>query len=205
MLVDKKQLAFAPGIGAGAVKIPLRGFVHMFCNTTSAVPILSKKNKNCFPEFKSRAAFTLVELLVVIAIITLLTSISLLSLATARDKSNDARIIMDVSQVRISAEAINRDFDSYQELCCEVAGCGLGTLNEAASSPHGGQLAVIEDDIKTWQKGNISVNCKAAFSSYCFDVNLITAGSGRFCIDSKGYAGRVAEDFTCVTAATTCQ
>lgn len=149
--------------------------------------------------------FTLIELLVVVAIIALLTSIILFSLTTWRDKANDARIIADISQVRIVAEAISKDYNSYGNLCCAVAACDIGTLNQGAPAPYDSQLGIIENDIKTWQRGALSINCKASFSSYCFDANLITAGSGRYCIDDNGYATQVAESFSCAAATTTCQ
>jgi prepilin-type N-terminal cleavage/methylation domain-containing protein len=53
--------------------------------------------------FKKKG-FTLVELLVVIAVISLLSSIILASLNTARKKSRDARRIADIKQLQLAEE-----------------------------------------------------------------------------------------------------
>jgi general secretion pathway protein G len=57
--------------------------------------------------------FTLVELLVVIGIISILATILLLQLGTARAKSRDAKRIADVNQVRSALEAYFDDNGTY--------------------------------------------------------------------------------------------
>ena len=66
--------------------------------------------------FKSSKGFTLIELLVVIAIISLLSSVILASLNSARTKTKDAAIKEEVSQM-ISLLALNNsDYGGYTEL-----------------------------------------------------------------------------------------
>lgn len=149
--------------------------------------------------------FTLIELLVVVGIIALLSSIILVSAIILRDKAKDARILADISQVRNIAEALNKDYNSYQNLCCTIAACGVGTLNEGAPTPYGRQLGILENDIKIRQGGTLDINCQSSFNSYCLDVNLITFGMGRYCIDDDGHASTTDESFSCATATTTCQ
>lgn len=116
-----------------------------------------------------------------------------------KPEDKDARIQADLSQFRAIAEIINSDYNSYATICA------AGTLNEGAPSPYGSQLAAIETDIKAQQGGVLSINCQASVNSYCIDVNLITPGVGRYCIDDEGNAVITAESFSCTTADTTCQ
>ncbi|MBI3075051.1 MAG: type II secretion system protein [Parcubacteria group bacterium] len=61
----------------------------------------------------SKSGFTLIELLVVIAIISILASVVLASLNTARQKSRDAKRISDVNQIRIALELYFDDNNGY--------------------------------------------------------------------------------------------
>jgi len=87
-------------------------------------------------------SFTLIELMVVVAVIALVASIVLVSLSRARAGARDARIILDLRQVKTIALLINSDYGSYTNLCDPVH-----TLNQTAPSPHGDQLKAIEDDL----------------------------------------------------------
>ncbi len=62
---------------------------------------------------KNKKGFTLIELLVVIAIITLLSSVILAALTTARGKAQDARRKMDAKTLR-NALALYRESNSGQ-------------------------------------------------------------------------------------------
>ena len=146
-----------------------------------------------------KKSFTLIELLVTIAIIGLLASITLVVVMSARYKAKDTRIMMDMRQVRIIAESINRDYDSYANLCDPSD----NTLKKTAPQPYGEQLDMIEKDI-TVQQGTFSLTCRASTGSYCVDVDLKATGQGRYCIDDEGHATTTAEGFSCSTATTTC-
>jgi prepilin-type N-terminal cleavage/methylation domain-containing protein len=54
--------------------------------------------------FKKEKGFTLIELLVVVAIISLLASVVLASLSTARGKGRDAKRLADVEQIRTALQ-----------------------------------------------------------------------------------------------------
>ncbi len=58
-----------------------------------------------------KRGFTLIELLVVIAIIGILSSVILVSLATARSKSRDAKRVAEIGQIR---KALELYYDSNQ-------------------------------------------------------------------------------------------
>jgi prepilin-type N-terminal cleavage/methylation domain-containing protein len=66
------------------------------------------KNKN-----KSNKGFTLIELLVVVAIISLLSSVLMASLTTARAKGRDSKRLRDVTEVRTALELYRSDFGGY--------------------------------------------------------------------------------------------
>ena len=55
-------------------------------------------------KLSKRTGFTLVELLVVISIVSLLSSVVLASLNSARSKSRDARRVADLKQLQLALE-----------------------------------------------------------------------------------------------------
>lgn len=75
-------------------------------------------------ELRSKGSgFTLIELLVVIAIIALLTTIAVVSLNNARQKSRDSKRISDVKQVQTALELYFADQNGYP---VEAAAVTLG-------------------------------------------------------------------------------
>lgn len=66
-------------------------------------------------EQMGRRGFTLIELLVVISIISLLSSVVLTSIQSAREKAWDARASSDIRQYRIAMENYRNDHDTYPQ------------------------------------------------------------------------------------------
>lgn len=62
---------------------------------------------------KNSRGFTLIELLVVISIISVLSSVVLASLNTARTKSRDVRRLSDIRQIRNALELYRNDNGAY--------------------------------------------------------------------------------------------
>ncbi len=63
------------------------------------------RNKNSFKNLpKSGAGFTLIELLVVVAIISLLSSVVLIAVQSARQKSRDVKRLGDITQMNTALE-----------------------------------------------------------------------------------------------------
>jgi len=60
--------------------------------------------------------FTLIELLVVIAIVSLLSSIVMASLNSARAKARDAKRMEDLHQIQLALEMYYHDFGKYPEI-----------------------------------------------------------------------------------------
>lgn len=62
---------------------------------------------------KKQQGFTLIELLVVIAIIGLLSTLAVVALNNARQKSRDAKRVSDIKQVQTALELYYNDANSY--------------------------------------------------------------------------------------------
>jgi len=60
-----------------------------------------------------KKGFTLIELLVVIAIIGLLSTLSVVALNSARQKSRDAKRVADIKQIQTALELYYNDNNSY--------------------------------------------------------------------------------------------
>ncbi|MBU4375336.1 prepilin-type N-terminal cleavage/methylation domain-containing protein [Patescibacteria group bacterium] len=107
----------------------------------------------------NKKGFTLVELLVVIAIIGLLSTLAVVALNNARQKSRDARRVADIKQVQTALEMYYNDQNGYPtppaagvcstgsalgeiEGCClddtgfvAVCGAGVKYMNLVPSNP----------------------------------------------------------------------
>ena len=70
---------------------------------------------------KKKSGFTLIELLVVISIISILSSVVMSSLATARKKAEEATILQQNHQVIIEAESIYSKNGNFIGLCSTAA------------------------------------------------------------------------------------
>ncbi len=62
---------------------------------------------------KKQKGFTLIELLVVIAIIGLLSTLAVVALNNARQKSRDAKRVSDIKQVQTALELYYNDANAY--------------------------------------------------------------------------------------------
>src|SRR3954469_15763863 len=71
---------------------------------------------------KKQSGFTLIELLVVISIISLLSSIVLATVKTARDKSKIARVQSDLIQIRNAIALMSADAGKWPN------GCPVGSI-----------------------------------------------------------------------------
>lgn len=91
---------------------------------------------------RRRDGFTLIELLVVVAIISLLSSVILASLTSARSKGRDAKRASDVHQLKIALAYYYDANGSYPSVTCD--GCGTAISNLTAPlSPY---IKQIPDD-----------------------------------------------------------
>lgn len=77
---------------------------------------------------KQQKGFTLIELLVVIAIIGLLSTLAVVSLNNARQKSRDAKRLSDIKQVQTALELYYNDNNGYPTALGSQIGSATSTI-----------------------------------------------------------------------------
>jgi len=140
---------------------------------------------------QKRKGFTLIELLVVIAIISILASVVLASLNTAREKARDAKRISDVKQLQYALELYFDDNGGYP------------TDLDAASLVTPGYLPVVP--VPPAGTGE-SVYTYVALGTGCTDyhVGVTLEGAGNEALDADyDFAGDDAAAVACNGAGTT--
>lgn len=114
----------------------------------------------------------IVGLFIVIAIIGILSSVVLVSLNTARQKGQDAKIILNLNQMGVNAEIYHDGSDSYSS----TQNCISGMFLEQ-------NMQQLISAIQT-----TNMNCYAKTSSYAISAKLSELEKN-FCVDSSGYSG----------------
>lgn len=124
--------------------------------------------------------FTLIELLVVVAIIGLLAATILASLGTARKRARAARVASEVSSMRAAAELYYAQYNTYGPSSVG----GFDVFGDSDS----GMLNLVKDATDAAPTGS-SPQMKSDGDTWAFLITL-PDGSGNFCADSNGFAGK---------------
>lgn len=123
---------------------------------------------------RDKKGFTLIELLVVISIISLLSSIVLASLNTARIKARDARRMEDLRQIRTALELYYDDNGNYPVISGWVYSTNWGTL-QTALAPYLKKMPVdpINNTNGPWTTGRYTYAYGNNTASYPNEYDLV--------------------------------
>ncbi len=118
---------------------------------------MKTKNKLYYKNLNNHKGFTLIELLTVIAVIGLLSTLAVVSLNNARQKSRDAKRVSDIKQIQTALELYYADKGSYpignslilgagsscgsSAVCESINDNGITDLANVASPIYMGQIA----------------------------------------------------------------
>ena len=128
-----------------------------------------------------KKGFTLIELLVVIAIISILSSVVIASLGKARNNAKDASASATLSQMRVEAEIIYSDTNSYATVC-----------DPGTSSRLLFDTAVEKSSVQTHQW--VNPDCMATENEWYAYIEIQErVGDSRdgYCADSTGFSQNV--------------
>ncbi|MFA5368927.1 MAG: type II secretion system protein [Candidatus Paceibacterota bacterium] len=136
---------------------------------------------------KLNKGFTLIELLVVIAIIGILSGLIIVSMSTATQSANDARVQAGADQLRSAAMVYaisNSNLFSSTTTAVNLTAC---TATPSTFMLAGGDAKTVCDDIVDYDTATPSIRISADGTAYCaaFDLQAGTV----WCVDSIGYSG----------------
>ena len=148
-----------------------------------------------------KKGFTLIELLVVVSIISILASVILASLNTARAKGVDAQVKSTMTNMRTEAVVYYNTYNTYNLLThyvvhCKVQGIDLGVYG-CDPNTLSGMKALAASTHST-----IYANTNDPGDLYYISVPLTSVSGTYWCIDSTGKSESTltasnANDFAC--------
>jgi len=110
----------------------------------------------------NKKGFTLIELLVVIAIIGILSTLAVVSLNNAREKSRDAKRVSDIKQVQTALELYFADQNGYP------AGTALTLGGASAQALSGAGFTATGSETGTTYMGQVPSNPSPGGAAYSY-------------------------------------
>jgi general secretion pathway protein G len=120
---------------------------------------------------KNKKGFTLIELLVVIAIIGLLSTLAVVALNNARQKSRDAKRVADVKQMQTALELYFNECNSYPD-----EGSAGGTLTWLDTADTDGTCATAFGQFMNQIPSNPSPNLEGSCAAWAGGTDTSAAG-----------------------------
>lgn len=149
---------------------------------------------------KNKKGFTLIELLVVIAIIGLLSTLAVVSLNNARQKSRDAKRVADIKSIQTALELRYVDTENYPTVASTLLIGNDGSDGNAIDSSNGAAgdgFVTTCGSGETCYMGNVpedpsgsSTGCTSSSSATCAYAYTSTSSTGSACTsgtDCQGY------------------
>lgn len=139
-----------------------------------------------------KRGFTLIELLVVISIIGMLSSIVMVSVASAREKGRDAARISQIHQIDLAVQLYIADNNKAPDLGGTCGPAALSSVCIARSSENGSAWQAFTSDIQKYMSkvpnDPCATGCKSADSSYPLGYTYVAPGAVKFqCVtDANG-------------------
>ena len=156
---------------------------------------------------RSSKGFTLIELLVVIAIIGLLSTLAVVALNSARQRSRDAKRVSDIRQIQTALELAFSEVNNYPTAASPTT---LGTASTDVLCNNAGSAAFQADTTgcTTIYMGLVPTNPTPNGADYSYTS---ATGSGTYSItfNLEGATGQLASGDNCanqngIQAGTTC-
>src|SRR3989344_4422772 len=145
-------------------------------------------------DMQQKQGFTLIELLVVIAIIGLLSTLAVVALNNAREKSRDAKRVSDIKQVQTALELYFADNSGYPPAAVAI-NIGTDAEDVLCNTANGFEAATGDCGVNTLYMGSVPGNPTPYLSGsqyYAYTCTGTPCGSYSIAFGLESGAGELA-------------